>query len=74
MLSWPGKQILSVVARRYDRSVTFDTVDRNVSDSFRALGSVSLLRSAGSAGRRCMVLSALNYATTAALRVTNIAV
>lgn len=71
MLSWPDKQILSVVIVRYDRSVTFDTVDRNVSASFRAVGLVSLLRSAG---RRFVVLSALKYATAAALRVTRIAV
>jgi len=56
---------------RYDRSVTFDTVDRDVSASFGALGFVSLLRSAG---RRLMELSALNYVTAAALRVTSIAV
>jgi hypothetical protein len=56
---------------RYDRTVTFDTVGRNVSASFRALRSVLLLRSAE---RRYMKLSALNYARAAALRVTKIAV
>jgi len=71
VLSWPDKQILSVVTMRYDRSVTIDTVDRNASASFGALGFVSLLRSAG---RRFMELSALKYATAAALRVTEIAV
>lgn len=71
MLSWPDKQILSVVTVRYDRSVTFDTVHRNASASFGAVGLASPLRSAG---RRFVVLSALKYATAAALRVTKIAV